>query len=89
MKGVLYYTEDDVVSQDFKGHTASSTFDAKAGIALNDNFVKLISWYVQSGDNQDKAFVLSIAVRDVFSKIRTTLKLGFREKMADNHKKVF
>merc|ERR1712180_531832 len=45
MKGVLYYTEDDVVSQDFKGHTASSTFDAKAGIALNDNFVKLISWY--------------------------------------------
>lgn len=45
MKGVLYYTEDEVVSQDFKGHTASSTFDAKAGIALNDNFVKLISWY--------------------------------------------
>jgi len=45
MKGILYYTEDDVVSQDFKGSTASSTFDAKAGIALNDNFVKLITWY--------------------------------------------
>merc|ERR1712241_381640 len=45
MEGVLAYTEDDVVSQDFKGDTASSTFDAKAGIALNDNFVKLISWY--------------------------------------------
>merc|ERR1712244_41047 len=45
MKGVLAYTEDDVVSQDFKGDTASSTFDAKAGIALNDNFVKLVSWY--------------------------------------------
>jgi len=45
MKGILNYTEDDVVSQDFKGDCASSTFDAKAGIALNDNFVKLISWY--------------------------------------------
>merc|ERR1719513_489476 len=45
MKGVLAYTEDDVVSQDFKGDTASSTFDAKAGISLNDNFVKLVSWY--------------------------------------------
>jgi len=45
MKGILYYTEDDVVSQDFKGSSASSTFDAKAGIALNDNFVKLITWY--------------------------------------------
>ncbi|NP_001267755.1 glyceraldehyde-3-phosphate dehydrogenase-like isoform X1 [Aplysia californica] len=45
LKGILAYTEDDVVSQDFKGDTASSTFDAKAGIALNDNFVKLVSWY--------------------------------------------
>merc|ERR1711963_1062109 len=45
MKGVLAYTEDDVVSQDFKGDTNSSIFDAKAGISLNDNFVKLVSWY--------------------------------------------
>merc|ERR1712002_1270709 len=45
MKGILGYTEDDVVSQDFKGCTLSSIFDAKAGIALNNNFVKLISWY--------------------------------------------
>merc|ERR1711963_1279518 len=45
MKGVLAYTEDDVVSQDFKGDTASSIFDAKAGISLNDNLVKLVSWY--------------------------------------------
>jgi len=45
MKGVLLYTEDQVVSSDFVGCTASSIFDAGAGIALNDNFVKLISWY--------------------------------------------
>jgi len=45
MNGVLEYTEDDVVSSDFIGHTASSIFDAKAGIALTDNFVKLVSWY--------------------------------------------
>ena len=37
------YTEDEVVSTDFVGNTASSTFDAKAGIALNKNFVKLVS----------------------------------------------
>ncbi len=45
MKGVLQYTEDAVVSQDFVGESHTSTFDAGAGIALNDNFFKLISWY--------------------------------------------
>jgi glyceraldehyde 3-phosphate dehydrogenase len=45
MKGVLGYTEDDVVSQDFLGDARTSIFDAKAGIALNDNFVKVVSWY--------------------------------------------
>ena len=43
--GILEYTEDDIVSSDIIGHNASSIFDAKAGIALNDNFIKLISWY--------------------------------------------
>ena len=45
MKGVLAYTEDPVVSQDFVGESHTSTFDAGAGIALNDNFFKLVSWY--------------------------------------------
>ena len=45
MKGILGFTNDAVVSQDFVGAVESSIFDAAAGIALNDNFVKLVSWY--------------------------------------------
>lgn len=45
LKGILGYTEDEVVSTDFVGSTESSVFDAKAGIALNSNFLKLVSWY--------------------------------------------
>ena len=45
LKGILAYTEDDVVSTDFLGEKCTSIFDAKAGIALNDNFVKVVSWY--------------------------------------------
>merc|ERR1711985_147918 len=44
-KGIVGYTEDQVVSQDFVGETCSTVFDAEAGISLNDNFCKLISWY--------------------------------------------
>ena len=45
LKGILGYTDEEVVSTDFIGDTHSSIFDAKAGISLNDNFVKLVSWY--------------------------------------------
>jgi len=45
LQGVLGYTEDDVVSNDFLTDPRSSIFDAKAGIGLNDNFHKIISWY--------------------------------------------
>ena len=45
LKGILGYTEEDVVSSDFLGDARTSIFDAKAGIALNPNFVKLVSWY--------------------------------------------
>ncbi len=45
MKGVLAYTEEKVVSTDFKGEACTSTFDAEAGIQMDDTFVKLIAWY--------------------------------------------
>ena len=45
LKGVLGYTDEDVVSMDFVGEEHTSVFDAKAGIALSDNFVKLVAWY--------------------------------------------
>jgi len=45
LKGILGYTEDEVVSSDFIGDTHSSIFDAKAGISLNNNFAKLVAWY--------------------------------------------
>ncbi|MFM8349162.1 MAG: type I glyceraldehyde-3-phosphate dehydrogenase [Bacteroidota bacterium] len=45
LKGILGYTEDEVVSQDFVGDPRTSIFDAKAGISLNDHFVKVVSWY--------------------------------------------
>jgi glyceraldehyde 3-phosphate dehydrogenase len=45
LKGILGYTEESVVSQDFVGETCTSVFDAGAGIALTDTFIKVVSWY--------------------------------------------
>ncbi|NQW35656.1 MAG: type I glyceraldehyde-3-phosphate dehydrogenase [Flavobacteriales bacterium] len=45
LKGILGYTDEMVVSQDFVGETCTSVFDAKAGIALTGNFMKIVSWY--------------------------------------------
>jgi glyceraldehyde 3-phosphate dehydrogenase len=45
LKGIMGYADEDVVSSDFIGDPRTSIFDSKAGIALNDNFVKLVSWY--------------------------------------------
>ena len=45
LKGILGYTEDSVVSSDFLGDPRTSIFDAEAGISLNENFVKVVSWY--------------------------------------------
>jgi glyceraldehyde 3-phosphate dehydrogenase len=45
LKGILGYCDEDVVSTDFIGDPRTSIFDSKAGISLNDQFVKVISWY--------------------------------------------
>jgi glyceraldehyde 3-phosphate dehydrogenase len=45
MEGIIGYTDDDVVSSDFIGESCTCVFDSKAGIALNDRFVKLVAWY--------------------------------------------
>jgi len=62
LKGIMGYTEDEVVSSDFIGDTRSSIFDAKAGISLNPSFVKLVSWY-------DNEFGYSCRVVDLIAYI--------------------
>ena len=58
MKGILGYTEDAVVSADFLGDTRTSIFDATAGIALTDTFVKVVSWYDNEIGYSDKVLCL-------------------------------
>ena len=63
LKGVLGYTEDDVVSSDFIGEARTSIFDAKAGIALTDTFVKVVSWY-------DNEWGYSVKVLDLIAHMK-------------------
>ena len=58
LKGILGYTEDDVVSSDFLGDKRTSIFDVKAGIALTDTFVKVMSWYDNEIGYSDKVLCL-------------------------------
>ena len=58
MKGIMEYTDEDVVSSDFLSDAHTSIFDAKAGIALNDNFVKLVAWYDNEWGYSNKALDL-------------------------------
>ncbi|KAK8948003.1 Glyceraldehyde-3-phosphate dehydrogenase 2, cytosolic [Platanthera guangdongensis] len=67
LKGIIGYTDEDLVSTDFLGDSRSSIFDAKAGIALNDSFVKLVSWY-------DNEWGYSNRVVDLIRHIASTLK---------------
>lgn len=58
LKGILRYTEEALVSSDFIGEACTSIFDADAGIALNDNFVKVVSWYDNEWGYSNKAIDL-------------------------------
>jgi glyceraldehyde 3-phosphate dehydrogenase len=65
MKGILGYTEDDVVSQDFVGDTRTSIIDAKAGIGLNSTFFKLVSWYDNEYGYSSKLIDLAVHIANV------------------------
>lgn len=68
LAGILGYTDEDVVSSDLCGDNRSSIFDAKAGISLNNNFVKLVSWY-------DNEWGYSRRVLDLLGKLRKLKRL--------------
>ncbi|HET8818718.1 MAG TPA: type I glyceraldehyde-3-phosphate dehydrogenase [Xanthomonadaceae bacterium] len=59
LKGILGYTEDKVVATDFRGDARTSIFDAEAGIALDDTFVKLVSWYDNEWGYSNKCLELA------------------------------
>ncbi|MDR3195779.1 MAG: type I glyceraldehyde-3-phosphate dehydrogenase [Endomicrobium sp.] len=65
LKGILGYTEDDVVSSDFLGDARTSIFDAKAGIALTDKFVKVVSWYDNEWGYSNKVLELVVHMKKV------------------------
>lgn len=65
MNGILGYTEDDVVSNDFLTDPRTSIFDAKAGIGLNDNFHKIVSWYDNEWGYSNKAVDLMVYTNSI------------------------
>ncbi len=69
LKGILGYTEDAVVSNDFVGDSRTSIFDAAAGIALNDNFVKVVSWYDNEWGYSNKVVDLICYIHNVGNKL--------------------
>jgi len=68
LKGILGITNDEVVSSDFIGDTRSSIFDVKAGISLNDNFVKLVAWYDNEYGYSNRVVDLVVYMASVDSK---------------------
>ncbi len=65
LKGILGYTEEGVVSQDFVSESRTSVFDANASIGLNDNFVKIVSWYDNEYGYSSKLVDLAAYINDV------------------------
>jgi glyceraldehyde 3-phosphate dehydrogenase len=68
LKGIMGYTEDDVVSTDFIHDARTCIFDAKAGISLNSNFVKLIAWYDNEWGYSNKVVDLMLHMAKIDSK---------------------
>jgi glyceraldehyde 3-phosphate dehydrogenase len=68
LKGIMAYTEDDVVSTDFIGDPHTCIFDAKAGIPLNENFVKLVAWYDNEWGYSNKVLDLICHMAEVDQK---------------------
>ncbi len=68
LKGILGYTDEDVVSSDFLGDARTSIFDAKAGIALTDTFVKVVAWYDNEMGYSNKILELILHMADVDAK---------------------
>ncbi|CAL4320976.1 type I glyceraldehyde-3-phosphate dehydrogenase [Buchnera aphidicola] len=64
MKNIIGYTEEDVVSTDFNGSSLTSIFDAKAGLSLNNNFVKLIAWYDNETGYSNKVLDLAVLIHN-------------------------
>jgi glyceraldehyde 3-phosphate dehydrogenase len=65
LKGILGYTEDDVVSQDFISDSRTSIVDAKAGIGLNSTFFKIVSWYDNEYGYSSKLIDLSVHIANL------------------------
>ena len=65
LKGILGYTEDAVVSQDFIGDARTSIFDAGAGIELNPSFFKVVSWYDNEAGYSNKLIDLALHVASI------------------------
>ena len=76
LKGILGYTEDEVVSSDFNGDARTSIFDANAGIALNDTFVKVVSWYDNEWGYSNKLIDLIEYVASVPASQTSKQKVG-------------
>merc|ERR1711971_1189456 len=76
MKGVLDWTDEEVVSTDFVSCASSSVFDEKAGIALNDNFVKLVSWYDNEWGYSNRLVDLAVYMKKVVFLFQSAIGTG-------------
>merc|ERR1711870_20256 len=65
MMGILDWTDEEVVSTDFVSCKASSIFDVNAGISLNDNFVKLVTWYDNEWGYSNRLVDLAIYIKSI------------------------